>query len=67
MVKREGGLTVIKAVRNGDYKREPGCVSKTKATEAALFNERMKKSYFLPFLAGFSGSAAGVSSLSGVG
>ena len=42
-------------------------MSKTKATEAALFIGGMKKSYFLPLLVGFSGSVAGVSSLSGVG
>ena len=42
-------------------------MSKTKATEAALFIGENEKFYFLPFLVGFSGSAAGVSSLSGVG
>lgn len=42
-------------------------MSKTKATEAALFIGGMKKSYFLPLLVGFSGYVAGVSSLSGVG
>ena len=75
-LKKKGDLADIKGTRNGGYKSKlansvykskHGCMSKTKATEAALFNERMKKFYFLPFLAGFSGSAAGVSSLSGVG
>ena len=67
VIKEEDGLTAIIEVRKSDYKRKYGCMSKTKATEAALFDERMKKSYFLPFLVGFSGSAAGTSSLSGVG
>ena len=75
-VKKKGDLADIKGTRNGGYKSKlansgykskHGCMSKTKATEAALFIGRMKKSYFLPFLVGFSGSAAGVSSLSGVG
>ena len=41
--------------------------TKQKRPKPLCLLERMKKSYFLPFLVGFSGSAAGVSSLSGVG
>ena len=75
-VKKKGDLADIKETRNGGYKSKlansgykskHGCMSKTKATEAALFIGGMKKSYFLPLLVGFSGSVAGVSSLSGVG
>ena len=40
---------------------------KQKRPKPLCLLERMKKSYFLPFFVGFSGSAAGVSSLSGVG
>lgn len=45
-------------------------MNKTKATEAALLIWEKKKIYFFyffSFLADFSGSASGVSSLSGVG
>ena|GEM_PF-5950541 len=76
VIKRKDCLTLIIAVRkcgyksklaNSGYKSKHGCMSKTKATEAALFIGENEKFYFLPFLVGFSGSAAGVSSLSGVG
>ena len=42
-------------------------LAKQKRPKPLCLLERMKKFYFLPFLVGFSGSAAGVSSLSGVG
>lgn len=75
-VKKKGDLADIKGTRNGGYKSKlansgykskHGCMNKTKATEAALFIRENEKSYFLPFLVGFSGSTVGVSSLSGVG
>ena len=42
-------------------------MSKTKATEAALFIGENEEILFLAFLGRLSGSAAGASSLSGVG
>ena len=75
-VKKKSDLADIKGTRNGGYKSKlansgykskHGCMSKTKATEAALFIWEKKKNYFFSFLADFSGSASGASSLSGVG
>ena len=75
-LKKKGDLADIKGTRNGGYKSKlansgykskHGCMNKTKATEAALFIWEKKKNYFFSFLADFSGSASGASSLSGVG
>ena len=75
-LKKKGHLADIKGTRDGGYKSKlansgykskHGCMSKTKATEAALFILGKKKIYFFSFLAVFSGSASEVSSLSGVG
>ena len=59
VIKREDGLTLIIAVRkcgyksklaNSGYKSKHGCMSKTKATEAALFIGENEEILFLAFL-----------------